>query len=161
MQPMLTDEQSREAQRMGEMTPLYRKIASLLLQWTACYLKKNELWQHRSAYSLRQIMMRAPSGSGIDCGTKLMPFDYKGDYPEPEYKGGALKFFVEYHHMDENGFYDGWTNHTVTVKASLIHGIDIHISGKDRNGIKEYLADVYSVWLSESVPRWDNYPEDK
>lgn len=157
---MLTVQESFLAKQMSETVPLYSKIAALLLQWTNCQKSGNDVGRHRAAYSLSQIMMRAPSGGGIDCGTRLIPFDYDGDrYDTTEYKGGPIKFFVEFHHMNDGGYYDGWTEHTITLRPHLIFGYELTISGKDKNGIKDYLADIYGGWLNESVPRWDEYGE--
>lgn len=60
-------------------------------------------------------------------------------------------FDVAFHHMNESGYYDGWTGHTITVKASLSHKFTLTISGRDRNGIKEYLHDTYNSWLDEEM----------
>lgn len=156
---MLNGEQSRLANAMGQQTPLYRKLAALLLQWTNCILNDNELWRHRCAFSIREIMMNAPSGGGIDYPIQLADFDYSGDYAPAEYKGGPLRFIVDFHHMDESGGYDGWTRHIVTVRAHLSLDFIVTISGRDKNGIKDYLADVFNYWLSQSVFRWDDYTE--
>jgi hypothetical protein len=47
--------------------------------------------------------------------------------------------------MNEHGMYDGWTRHAITIRPTF-DGIDVRIGGRDRNGIKEYLADVYREW---------------
>ena len=52
-------------------------------------------------------------------------------------------FRVDFHHMDDNGYYDGWTEHVVTVKPSLCFDIEISVSGRNRNGIKEYILDTF------------------
>lgn len=84
-------------------------------------------------------MSTAPSGSGIDAGTKLDDSSTKD----------KLVFAFGYHHMDEHGYYDGWTEHTAVVKPSMCFGYDLRITGRDRNGIKEYLASVFDHWLNE------------
>jgi hypothetical protein len=53
--------------------------------------------------------------------------------------------------MNETGFYEGWTEHTIRVKPSLAWGFDLSISGPDRDGIKDYIADVFAWWLNEEV----------
>jgi len=83
-----------------------------------------------------------PSGSGIDSGTTL-DFDKSS--------GSKLVFSTSYHHMTEDGMYDGWTEHVVTVKPSLMFGFDLAISGRDRNDIKEYLHEVYHDTLMTDV----------
>lgn len=74
-----------------------------------------------------------PRGNGIDYGCEFNFVASNGD---------KLVFDLSFHHMNESGSYDGWTDHTVTVCASLISDIDIKISGKNRNDIKEYLYQV-------------------
>lgn len=83
-----------------------------------------------------------PSGSGFDSGTS---FDYE--------RSGAAKlvFVTHFHHMDDNGYYDGWTDHTVTVSASLIWDIEIRVGGRDRRDIKSYIYDVFRVALKKKV----------
>ena len=61
-----------------------------------------------------------PSGSGWDNGTTL---DRERSTPE------KLVFVGAFHHMDEHGFYDGWTDHTVTVRPSLANGSDCSPKG--------------------------------
>jgi hypothetical protein len=86
-----------------------------------------------------RLLELLPSGSGFDCGTKFVSAD-----------DSKIVFTTEFHHMNENGFYDGWTQHRVTVRASLSLGIDIVVSGRDRNGVKDYIAQAFSaVMLDE------------
>ena len=47
--------------------------------------------------------------------------------------------------------YDGWTNHTLTVRASLQFGIDLTISGRNRNQIKEYLYETFQCALTDLI----------
>ena len=88
------------------------------------------------------IMRDAPSGSGIDAGTEL---------DEARSTSRRIVLFVAFHHMDEAGGYDGWTSHNVIITPRF-DGIDVRVTGKDRNGIKEYLADTYYVWAQEACP---------
>lgn len=101
---------------------------------------------HREA--LRRLEKLLPSGSGIDCGTKL-------DLDKSTDEKIVLSF--SFHHMDESGGYAGWTEHTVTVRPSLVFGFTLKISGRDRNQVKDYLHDVYHCALTEIVPDsfWD------
>jgi hypothetical protein len=58
--------------------------------------------------------------------------------------------------MNDVGYYDGWTEHTVTVTGSLTSGYKMTISGRDRNDIKEYLYETFSAWLDETAPESDS-----
>src|SRR5690606_41537978 len=63
---------------------------------------------------------------------------------------------TSFHHMNESGFYDGWTEHIITVIPDLVNGFDLRISGRNKNDVKEYIADVfYEVLRSEFV--WDGH----
>ena len=52
--------------------------------------------------------------------------------------------------MNDVGYYDGWTSHRVTVQASLAHGFVISVSGKNRNGIKDYISEVFDAMLASA-----------
>ena len=88
---------------------------------------------------LDAIMRNAPSGSGIDAGIKLA---------EDKSSANKLTFEASFHHMSEHGMYGGWTEHTCVVTPTF-DGFDVHITGRDRNDIKDYLADVYRYWLTQ------------
>lgn len=83
-----------------------------------------------------------PSGSGIDSGTKML-----------ESRTDRIVFQADFHHMNEHGSYDGWTEHTVVVTPAFT-GPHIRITGRDRNQIKDYLADLYDGALAQPI-KWD------
>lgn len=125
---------------------VYREIASYLNARRSCLEHYQEpgkshleewITKHECrAHDLTRRFM--PSGSGIDAGTTLQVDACTDD---------KLVFTTSYHHMNDGGYYDGWTEHTVTVKPSLIHELTIKISGRDRNNIKEYLHDCFDNHL--------------
>ncbi len=80
-----------------------------------------------------------PSGSGFDSGSHV---DWNKSTAD------KLVFYTSFHHMNSNGFYDGWTEHNVTVRPAF-EGLNIAVSGRDRNDIKEYIA----VSFEESLTR--------
>lgn len=75
-----------------------------------------------------------PHGSGIDNGVKL-------DIERSD--RNKIIFTFEYHHMNGDGYYDGWTDHTLIIKPDLIHGYNLRITGRDRNQVKDYLYDLF------------------
>ncbi len=83
-----------------------------------------------------------PSGSGIDCGTKI---------DREHTDGSRVTLTLSYHHMDENGGYDGWSDYRITARPSFEVGISLTITGQDRNGIKEYLAGVFQDALGTNI----------
>jgi hypothetical protein len=52
--------------------------------------------------------------------------------------------------MNDTGYYDGWTEHTVTVTPSF-SGINIRVSGRNRNDIKDYIHETFSYALRSDV----------
>jgi hypothetical protein len=97
--------------------------------------------QHRARVD--QLVSRyLPSGSGWDNGTKL---DYNMS------NANRLVFHGSFHHMNDNGFYDGWTDHQVIVTASLTSGIDVRVTGRNRNDIKDYLAEMFQHMLTQEM----------
>lgn len=120
---------------------LYQKIASCVDARLRCIENNNTLWEEKH-FSQIWMLVKAhmPSGSGVDCGTKINLDKSTGD---------KLYFTFEYHHMDENGMYCGWTSHKVVVTPSLIHGINIRITGKSDD--REYFYDIFANALETMV----------
>lgn len=81
---------------------------------------------------------RLPSGSGVDAGCKI------------DRKSTAKRIVITFgfHHMDEHGSYDGWTDHTAVITPDFLWKFKLRITGRDRNGIKEYLYDLFDDALS-------------
>ena len=82
-----------------------------------------------------------PSGNGIDLGTTLSVEDCSD---------AKLVFNTAIHHMNPGGFYDRWTEHTVTVRLEF-GGYDIRVSGSNHNEVKDYIAEVFVEALDEEV----------
>lgn len=131
------------------MTKLYRRFAVIVDAMKNCAeMAKAHNPDHYNEMianygeELRQLLAdHMPSGSGIDNGTKLM------DGATSE----RIRFYTSFHHMDENGYYDGWTDHIITLKPSLVSEFRLDISGRNRNDIKDYLADVFRNALETEV----------
>ncbi len=123
------------------MRPLYREIASTIQAMANCRKSGNGEWLDKHETRLESMVDMLPSGSGIDNGTKL---DIECCTAH------KLVLVFSYHHMNEAGMYDGWTEHVLTVTPSF-DGIDLHISGRDRNDIKEYLYEVYHYALEQEI----------
>jgi hypothetical protein len=87
-----------------------------------------------------------PSGSGLDGHIGI-------DYARSN--DNRIVIDVEYHHMNEYGMYDGWTNHSIIIKPHFVWGFDLRVTGKDRNDIKEYLANLFTEALHEEYKPYD------
>lgn len=128
---------------------IYKEIASRLVAMANCEKSNNVEWYDNHKDAIESLIEDfLPSGSGVDAGTKL-DFDAS--------MGEKLVFRASYHHMNADGYYDGWTDHTITVTPSLAFGISIQISGRDSNDIKEYLHEIFHDALTLEV---DSYQEN-
>lgn len=82
-----------------------------------------------------------PSGSGIDRGTTV-------DLDQSRTDRIVLRF--SFHHMDQHGYYAGWSDYSAIVKPAF-RGLNITITGRDRNGIKDYLYQTFDHILTHQV----------
>jgi hypothetical protein len=112
---------------------LYQEIATAVEARRNCITSGNTEWFERWTERIEQLVSFLPSGSGWDNATKI---DLDASH------GDKLVLFGAFHHMDEAGGYDGWTDHTVTVTPSFT-GLNIRVSGRNRNDIKEYLHEIF------------------
>ena len=125
--------------------PLFSQIASTLEAFNNCMAAtpRNDEWAARHTSTVDDLTEQfMPSGSGIDSGCT---FDWD------ESKPNRMVFNTSYHHMNDHGYYDGWTEHKIIVTPSLTSQFDLKITGRDRNEIKEYLADVFQSALSDEI----------
>lgn len=88
------------------------------------------------------MLTKLPSGAGFNKGTKIC-LDMCSDR--------VLVFSTAFQHMDENGLYDGTTEHMVKIYATF-NGVDIKITGKNKNEIKDYIADTFHEVLMQEYP---------
>jgi hypothetical protein len=117
-------------------------LASLVQARINCTRSNNTEWFGKHSDRIDEIAKNLlPSGSGIDSGTAVDLDRSTGD---------KLVLTTAFHHMNDGGMYDGWTEHTVIVTPTF-DGIDCRITGRDRNGIKEYLSGVFNTCLMEDV----------
>lgn len=127
--------------------PLYRAIAGAIQAARNADAAGNSEWEVKHDRRAHDLVRRhMPSGAGIDSGTSLL------DTSTPE----RLVFLADYHHMSEQG-YTGWTEHTVIVTPSLTAGFELRITGRNRNDVKDYLAEVYDDALRAVVDEF--YPD--
>ena len=112
------------------------RLSSLLQAQANCRASGNTEWLEKHGARVADLLNGAPSGSGFDCGSALV----EGT------PSNRLIFTTSFHHMDEHGGYDGWTEHKVTVRPTFT-GLDVHVSGHNRNEIKDYIAETFLAWL--------------
>jgi hypothetical protein len=120
------------------MTTVIQQLGRLIAQ--AKHTDKKTGWFDPSAKQVRSFVHEyLPSGSGLD-GDIVVDFS--------RCNSNQVVIDVEYHHMNEVGMYTGWTNHSIVVTPSF-DGIDVCVTGKNKNDIKEYLLDLFYDALSE------------
>ena len=129
------------------MTPtkriLYKELSSAIQARKNCEQAGNAEWYVKHSETIEQLIADfMPSGSGWDCGTKI---DLGASHAD------KIVLYGEFHHMNENGMYDGWTAHVVTVTPSLLNDFNIRISGRDRNDIKDYLHEMFDACLRQAI----------
>ena len=122
---------------------IYSELALLIGARANCERTGNTAWHATHTERAEDIVKEfLPSGSGWNCGTNL---DFDASTSE------KLVFRGSWRHMDDFGGYAGWTEHTVTVRPSLQFGFVITISGCDRNGIKDYLSELFGCALRQQI----------
>lgn len=124
--------------------PLYQKLASICDAAIHCKNHDNKEWEQRHIERACHLVEdHLPHGSGFDNGTSL---DFDRSHQN------RLVFTTAFHHMVD-GMYDGWTDHEVSVSASLRDGIKVAVYGLDRDDIKDYIGECFHHALTR---RFDN-----
>jgi hypothetical protein len=123
---------------------VYEEIARKLDAIERCRLDGNMDWELRHIEHVREIAEGyLPHGSGLDSGS------FTAVYID-ESKPDRIVIGADYHHMDD-GYYAGWSDHQVIVTPSLAFGFNLRITGRDRDGIKDYLAELFDHYLRQDV----------
>lgn len=131
---------------MSNPKPLYQHMATALDAHKRCkadlalihagkmdqsWLELREHWTQEWFDRLDNMMEHLPHGSGLDTDWLL---DANAS------NANKLVFNTSYHHMNDGG-YTHWSDVTITVKPSLIHGYELSIRGTDRD-TKDYLYEI-------------------
>lgn len=137
---------------MRSLIPLYIALATLLERRKN--LARRDTLQKAMLDAVedeidRLVKEHLPSGSGFDCGTTLN-FDMCEKPGDANACPHMLVFDTAFHHMDEHGFYSGWTEHKVIVTPTFL-GPVLRVTGRDRDGIKEYIADQFHWAINHKV----------
>jgi hypothetical protein len=121
---------------------LYQAIAMKIGARLNCIQSGNDAWVDRHEEDILKLADELPHGSGIDGENEIDLSKSTGE---------KIVIHTSFHHMNENGMYDGWTGHTLTITASLYNGYYMKISGRNRNDIKDYLHECFSYDLNREV----------
>ncbi len=126
---------------------VYQRIASLLAQIENCVKSDNEKWEEKALDELESIAdCYLPHGSGFDSGSHI---DTDASTRE------EIIIHSSYHHMNEYGGYCGWTEFTVTVTPSLMHGFTFEFENVQDDD-DEYFGSEFQHRLSAIYdnPKW-------
>jgi hypothetical protein len=134
---------------------LYQIIAGAIAARENCRKSGNTEWFVRHEETIEKLTREhMPSGGGFDNPTTLDLDNSTAD---------RLRFKTAFHHMDDHGYYAGWSYHPVTVTPSLANGFELVIGGRDRNQIKDYIAETFHAALSRDFEvrgdEWRPVPE--
>ena len=102
---------------------------------------ENEIQQQtydRCEAIIKQFEDALPIGSGI-VSTEVISVTNK-----------KIVISFDYQHLNENGYYDGWTHHEARITATF-GGYTMYISGRNRNDIKPYLHELFSCHISKFI----------
>lgn len=122
---------------------VYEKLASLVDARSRCLDTGNAVWSRKHEDRIIEIVRaHMASGSGFDSGTTL-------DLDKST--GEKLVFCTAFHHMNDVGMYCRWTEHTVVVKPSLQHSVDVKVTGRDYNDIKDYIGECFQHSLLSGI----------
>ena len=121
----------------------YAVIANKFQAFLNCVKSGNLEWKDKHSDAIEEIVKdEFPSGSGFDAGTT---FNFDESKPE------RLVFDTSFHHMNDGGYYDGWTEHKVIVTPSLVTGFDLRVTGKDKRDIKDYIGECFHQCLNAEI----------
>lgn len=124
------------------MVTVAGKIAATITAAENCARSGNVEWERRHRYALAHIIANnLPHGGGFDRGVSI----------DDDSDTRALRFRVEFHPMNSDGYYEPWIAYRVTARAEF-DGIAINIRGPDANGARDYVADSMHEALSAMVP---------
>jgi hypothetical protein len=120
-------------------TTVVSKLASLLQARQNCIQSQNLEWEIKHTNNIYAIVMDyMPHGSGID-NEMMIDLDRSNTK--------RIVFTFGFHHMNEDGYYDGWTDHELWVYPAF-DGIDMRITGPNRNWVKDHLYDTFNWALT-------------
>ena len=126
---------------------VYSRLSNLV-QWYGNLIEcddqeKANTYLPQCEKEIQEIMgNHLPHGSGFDSGCKL-----NLDESKPE----RLVIDTGFHHMDEMGGYDKWTEHQVIVTPSLWRGFNLRITGRNYRDIKEYMYEMFDYALHREI----------
>jgi len=123
--------------------PLYRHLAAIVAARLTCIERENAgLVETHTNKANTLVDEYLPNGSGFDLGT-MIDLDRS--------TGNKLVLLTSFHHMNDAGYYVGWTDHEVIVSPDLAFGFALRVTGSNRAGVKDYMCELFQAALSEEI----------
>lgn len=119
---------------------LIESISSTVQALKTSQERNNIGWMGKWKNRLVELEKELPSGCGFDLGTSIVINDCKSN---------KIVLHTSYHHKNDIGYYDGWTYHDIIVTPSF-YDIELRITGKDKNNIKDYIHDTFYSSLTKN-----------
>ena len=120
---------------------ILRAFSEALQAMRNCEKSGNAEWHGRWSSYIAKLQAELPHGSGLDG---------KVEFILDKCNSRRVVIFVEFHHM-KHGYYVGCTDHEIVATATHC-GLCIDVTGRDRNGIKDYLAELFYDALTQPAP---------
>jgi len=123
---------------------LYQEIAILIKARFDLTLKQNNQYIVNFEDKIKTLTKEHfPSGSGFD---GFYFFDL-------EYRPNTLVFFAEFHHMNDVGYYDGWSTMKAVIKPDITSGIDFKLTGINRKyrHLKDDFEEMIYSFLTKDI----------
>ena len=114
--------------------PLYKELAGRLIALDNCRKAGNTEWETRHAKVI----------SGL-CSKYGILIDLEESDPN------RLVFHVTQAHYTTHGYDDGCTDHDVIVTPDLFFDLEIRITGRNKNDVKDGIYQEYDAVLRETV----------
>ena len=118
---------------------LIQEIAATLNAYRWCLERGNDTKVNRDRLCALEKLL--PSGSGFDNGTRVEVDNSTDD---------KIYLTTSFHHMNDMGYYDGWTDHNVIITPTF-SGIDVKVTGRNKNDVNDYIGEVFHDCLMETV----------
>jgi hypothetical protein len=124
---------------------IYEHIANIAYQINK---SSSEYWKDIWEQDLEHLERNyLPSGSGFDAGCSINLV---------ETKVNRLVIDFDYHHMDQNGYYNGWSHNQLILTASLVWDFDIRIVNRKgghriQSYDRDYFIDVFNYALNQEL----------
>ena len=129
---------------MNRQTVAQALVTALIAKRNCMRRSDNIAMMERWIVRIEELADLLPSGSGFDNDTQFI---------EDESGETRLVFSTAFHHMNDGGYYAGWSEHKIVVVPTF-EGFDIRVTGRDKNGIKEYIAETINDILSSDAPQF-------